>query len=764
MENNKPFHTTLYALLVAAGILLACFLVMEGWLYHVKPDYVEQAAGIEQSLNEAIRTYGRHHDQLLDNSRQLANQLDLQLQTGSARQNLYQYLQQYPSFWGATLYREQQPYVWNGFSFTRYPREHIPSFVDRDPFVNIIKQNNVVSLLCRIPIQVEDSSGTVSYELLTTRRIKQENALPIGQSHEYQLLADAGSSAEFPVRLSFFETPPDSVLGFEVLSTLSRDSVGIAYVPPGNYTQPDQQWINKVQFWRVLFTSVAFSTVALLLYLLLGMRYNWIRFLLQLFILAVAWILFTYLHIPERWLPFVAESASEQLQPILRLIRNSLFLFFVAETVVRFFSQRTRDPRPSNFLRTMLTAGLIGLISPIIITFALSESHELLNRVAFSLFDLQIFPTADSFLIFVGISLLLVALLYGLTGLYHFLLRTEAETYKVILIISSAGFVIGLLFLQLYLPDELTINWATWVTIGIFVVVLFTATATSEFYYVVSSFSVIRSVIVGSLVVGLLGYPLLEHARFNQMNHELVNSARNFKDQDDTPARDITQAILVELESELSGITQNDLDERVPFLQTTFNQTVERELTPRLQTYSFNLQLIKPDGDLVADYSTDLNAPNWTTVFDLNYLSAATEIERITKTSNRPIVQRPQLENSARYETFYRGWIPIFSPSSEEQIAWILCSVYREHPDFDKPIRAVLASLTYADWNDALLLLAYHDRKLARSSKNGLTGHFPRYNTLLPAEARALESDSVVFYTSNEFQQSYRNVLVRAGR
>ncbi|MDR8394108.1 HAMP domain-containing histidine kinase [Aliifodinibius sp. S!AR15-10] len=764
MEEKNAFYKYSSYLLAVAGGLILCLLLLEGWLYYIKPYPVTEESGYVSSLQEAVNIYNNQHDELLDNSQDLAERLEAQLQGGGSRQNLYPYIQQYPSLWGVTLFKNVTPQAWSGFSFSSYPKELIPSSIGPETYVDVIKQNNVISFLCRIQFSIEDSSGAQEYELFTTSRIEQENALPIGQSHEFDLLAGQQESLQYPAELSFFEVFPDSALGFRVLSTQSRDSVGVAFIPPGRYGQTVDQWNEKASFWRSLFSLLAYLSIMFLLYAWLGTKNSWQSLFIQLIIVGVAWFLFSYMQIPERWIPgFWSGSPSAQLS-ISILARNSLFVFFIADTIARFLRKRKVRTNHSNFLRTMSAAGVFGLLSSGIITFAIGASYDLLTTANLSLFDLQIFPSSSTFFLYLTLALLLFSVGYALYSINTFLLKSESDPYKLVLIISSTSFFIGLIFLQLYLPDWLTLNWATWISGVFFVGISAVATLKARFPYTFSSFSVIRAVTVSSFLIAIIGYPVLKNAQFVRMDNELLQHARGFQVREDSIAQQATREMLVTLEKQFRGTTQQALNERVPFLQSRFNQTIEQSLTPQLRTYSFNLQLIKPSGDVVADYSTDLNAPNWTNFYDLSYLSAATDIERITKNSNRPIIQLPQLENSARYDTFYRGWIPIFSSESDQQIAWILCSVYREHPDFDKPIRAVLASLTYADWDESFLLMEYQDGELVRSSKGGLAGHFPRYNTLRTAEKEALSADSVLFYSTNEFQQNYRNVLVEVGQ
>ncbi|MDZ7689692.1 MAG: hypothetical protein U5K69_00745 [Balneolaceae bacterium] len=264
---------------------------------------------------------------------QLAKRLESELQKETNRQTLYQYMQQYPLFWGATLYRGTQQIVWNGFSFTDYPSTLLPDETGDDPFIDVITQNNVLSFLCRTTFAVEDSSGNIEYELLTTARIEQENALPIGQSHEFHLLTENDESLNYPADFIFFETPPDSMLSSRVLSTASKDSVGLAYIPSGIAGGPIEQWDDRAFFWRSLLGMVSYIAIVFFLYLRLGRNRSWTSLLLQLLLVAGSWTFFHFMEIPSRWLTDVMSDTPISREQLVYLAKISLFSFWGSEAI-----------------------------------------------------------------------------------------------------------------------------------------------------------------------------------------------------------------------------------------------------------------------------------------------------------------------------------------------------------------------------------------------------------------------------------------------
>jgi signal transduction histidine kinase len=261
------------------------------------------------------------------------------------------------------------------------------------------------------------------------------------------------------------------------------------------------------------------------------------------------------------------------------------------------------------------------------------------------------------------------------------------------------------------------------------------------------------------VLIAVACIPVIYQAELHNTDNKLWETALNYSKEEDTFAAKLTKELLTNLEMRFRDISSEDLKNNRSTLQTRFTQTVQNFISPQWNTYSFDLHLVSPRGILIADYSTDLNSPNWVNIFNISTLQAVTEIEQITKSTIRPIVQLPQLVNQQDYRTFYRGWIPVFGTSNESPIAWILCSVYKERPEFNKPIRAVLASLTYEDWNTAYLMQKFDESKLVHSAQQGFAGYFPKYRTLSRDKLRALERDSLIYLTENSRDYSYRTLL-----
>lgn len=91
----------------------------------------------------------------------------------------------------------------------------------------------------------------------------------------------------------------------------------------------------------------------------------------------------------------------------------------------------------------------------------------------------------------------------------------------------------------------------------------------------------------------------------------------------------------------------------------------------------------------------------------------------------------PLNEAASNYSAFRRAWIPLYENGDETQrTGWILCSVYRERPQYEKPIRAVIASRSNENWDVPINITEYIDGHSVRKNIQGLPLELPDYLNL----------------------------------
>ncbi|MGD8747405.1 MAG: ATP-binding protein [Balneolaceae bacterium] len=754
LETNRLHHLLGWTLLG----LLAALLALEGWRYGVKPSEVNNEQVMEESLDKAADFFLEKQQELLAHSQSLAATLRPPLIQKKPSDYLYNTLKKFPEFWSSTLYRGNQPIIWDDFALEtgNSKKNH------QDADISIKKYDNVIYWECHVPFSIQDSSGTIKYDLYTSYRIEQSNPLPIGDRSEFNLLNSQELSTAYPLNFSIFSTPPPEIVKSQPLLNLQGDSVGVIYATSDEFQQTKVQWEQNTRFWRSIYALLCFVILVFLLYWAADRLPLWRGLALQLLFLGIGWGIFVYTNMPTDWiLALSGSSAPGWVNSVVNLSSsgiNAIFALLASITLARKINLYRIRIKAEWYLSSIGLAAIAGIINALIIPVVFNIVYKSATASGIALMDLHIFPDWETIILYLELGIAILALGVFLITINRLLFRISQEHFKVSASVLATTFVISLFVTRQFFPDQLTLNWIFFSSILSFTIVTGVAAGKSQNLVWITGISPLRTIVLGSLAISLVSLPILYRSTIDHIDDELWKSAQTYSKEDDPFAAQLTEKLLTNLENKFRDISKDDLTDDRSTLQARFTQTIQGFLSPELNTYSFDLQLINTSGKLIADYSTDLNSPNWLTIFNIPTLQAVTEIQQITKSTIRPIVQKPQLVNQQNYRTFYRGWIPVFG-TSDESIAWILCSIYQERPEFNKPIRAVMASLTYDDWSTPYLMQKFQNEKLVSSVQQGFAGYFPKYRTLDRDKLQALEKDSLVYLNEDFPEYSYRTLL-----
>lgn len=755
LETNRLHHLLGWTLLGLLLILLA----LEGWRYGIKPSEGNNEQLIERSLDNAANRFLEQQEELLEKSADLAGILRPALLQSRARSYLYETMTEYPQFWSIGLFKERRPIVWNGFALQNNSEEINQ---EAENSVRLKKFNNVIYWECHIPFSIRDSTRTIPYDLLTSYRIEQSNPLSIGEHSEYNIFDSHEFSTAYPLNFSIFSNMPDKVVQSKQLSNLDGDSVGVVYATADQFQQTKEQWEQNTRFWRSVYALLCFIILVFILFIAADRLSIWPALIIQLLFIGIGWAIFSYTNTASYWvLAFSNESGNEWISLVESLsatATNAIFALLVSVTISRKLNLYRRKIGTDWYLTTISLAGFLGIINALAIPAIFDAIYNALsNRVP--ILDLRIFPDGRTILVYliIGISVLAAGII--LVALNRLLFRVTREHVKLSTSVIGASFLISLFIVQLFIQEQFIFNWIFYSSILAFAIVLGISLGYVNRVPWVISMSPLRKVFLGSLVIAIAGTPIVQQAALNKIDDELWQKAFQYSQEEDAFAAGLTQKLLTNLEKKFRKISEADLENNRSTLQTRFTETIQSFLSPEWNTYSFDLQLINASGELIADYATDLNSPNWLSFYEISTLRSTTEIEQITKSTIRPITQKPQLVNQEDYSTFYRGWIPVFGTAEKEPIAWILCSIYQERPVFNKPIRAVMASLTYEDWNMTYLMQKFNNQKLVNSVQQGFASYFPKYRTLGENKLETLENDSLLYQTQVNPDHSYRTLL-----
>ena len=763
MPIKKWFRNRLSSLLVSMGVLLILYLAMEGYLYKNRPSESNKQALIHYSLEKAVEKFNDHQARLKETTLQMSSDLKKELKNRKQKDEAYEILRRSQPFWGSTLFKNDSIWVWYKYSSEKLFRTHLPDSVQS--FTNVQKKNNVVYLACQVPFTTSDTTGTTHYTLLSTSRLEQANALPIGGKNEYHLEPNARHNQTYPVHFTFFNPLPEGTIVTRTLSTPSSDSVGVVYAFTKDYNAMQTEWVQQLHFWRIVFAGLVFVVLAVFYFSWGYSLSGWKILLTNLSGILLIWLLFNRFSIPDYWLQQITDNlipveTGPMFDKLSHFFIHSLFIFFASITLVTSIVRNRRFYGISWYPRTVFFAMIYGFLNAVTFPILINHVYELVLNTNLQVVDLQIFPDIATVFLYVSTATLIISAFISLIALGWFLFNTEQEQLSLAMISTVFSFIIALLFFQPYVTNSI-FDWTVILTLLIFAVIFATAFYLHLHPRKLVFVSRLRLLSLACLTAAIIGYPIFYSAHTKRQDKEMLTHAREFIKEQDPFAEEITKRILIELEQKLNYISEEDIQNRKENIQARFTQAINEIIADSWKKYSIDLQLIKPNGDLIADYSTNLNSPNWVSIYDLNFLKAPYELQRITKSTNRPFVPKPLGENSKNYGTFYKGWIPIFDQKTPEHIAWILCSVYTERPDFDKPIRALLASKNYKNWQTSYYMVEYRGGRKIRSATNGISTNFPIYNKLTPPTIAHVNNDSLVYRTRSADHLKYRELLLK---
>ena len=757
---SSPLRTLGWTL----AFMLALLVLLETWRYIERPE--NGSISLEQQLENSATVFQENQQRFLEQTRELSATLRSQLLNNANSSNLYQTINSYSGFWGAKLSKNGEAYVWDGFEVTPGKSDSLLRESSDTVTVQINKQNNVVFWQYDIQFSIQnDTSFAVPYQLSTTVRIEQSNALQIGGNSEFNLANLSTNNNAAHISYNFFNTLPSGTENYKTLYSPNGDSMGVAFAHQAETESSIKEWENSNWYWRSIYILILFICLSIVLAQWAERAPKWSALFFELCLISIGWFVFYYLDIPSRWIPGTeTDAAMANSYGILgNYLKAGFFILLVALTLYRKLNVNVKPAKENRFLSTIFIGFFVGVGNLSGILAITYSSLMLIENTSFQILDLNIIPSYGTILLFIAIGLAFYGLALALVSINQFVINSRKSHGKLVSALIVLGFSIALLVAQIFVPQIIKLNW----TVGLCVLSFGIIYGLSYFWQQGSvlskQLSTLRILVLSSALLALVATPILYHAYLQRQDQNLKTFSDDFAQTEDPMARELTEKMLTELEQTFKGTTLEDLNNRIPFLQEEFSNTIESLVPFNNQSYSLDLQLIKPRGELVASYSTNLNSPDWVNKFDIQRLSAAVAIEQISGRTNRPIIQQPELRNPGDYETFYRGWIPLFEDNSDNNniLGWILCSVYKERPDFNKPIRAVLASLTYKDWNQSYAMADYRNNQLHSYAQQGISIYYPQYNNLLDTEQRALSNDSLIYYTSSNNQNNYRNLLIK---
>lgn len=760
MTSFPKYHLKAY-LLVSTILCLGYFYfeisirVQDNHLREIEPM-------MEESLDRAVSLFNQFHDEFLDRTTRLYNEAELHIENGQNRDYIHSQISQY-DFWGISIYKNNSRWLWDGFNLSQPPFSLSSDENENEVSTSILKRNNVVYLFGQTTFTIDDDN----YDLLTAQKLEQSTNLPFNEGVEFSLSNLPELQQRYPVTFNFFNPLPENV-PFRTFSTSSSDSAGTVYADPDDAENFRRIYTENISHWRGLFYFGFFLILFAGIFLVSAYKRGLLYFVIQSAAILTLWIAVFQFGLVSYWVElYLSWSGDSSGQTVLQLasyLLNALFLLQLFFICYNFFREYVVSQKNEHHFKTLFLALLYGGIAVILLLFFVFSTQTVLVDTSISLLDLELAPDKHTFLFYISAGLFFTAISGIIITIGHFLFVSEQDKASLIVVPSLFSFITIYYLADVALSLQLFVGWSFMLCLILFSLFLLMIHSIQKYRTHFHTMSGFRKLMLGVFIASSSLYVIIWSSTQSRLDSNLLERAVTFANEETTDSREILLHLLADLEQNLLFLSQEDIEQRVGIVQNQFQRAIQSSIRSDWRNHSFDIQLLRPDGEIIDDYSTNLNAPGWASLVNINLMSRAYRGERIRRETNRPVIWDRPTGLTESYVSFYRGWIPIYDEAQTSNIiAWIFGAVYVERPDYNKPIRAVLAAATSDDWKQSYYLAEFLGDKVTRTGMMGIYNNQPEYNRLPRREAEIAAQDSIAFITNITAQGTFREVLMNNG-
>ncbi len=713
---------------------------------------------IQRSLSEAQD----HFDQIYFDFKKSSDELYLEIsQLPLTEQNkpaIYNRFRNF-SFWGSSLHHEGERWVWSGYSLT--PSPTLTPGPSDSLGISLLKRNNVVYLFGQRSFR----SGDNHFLLLTAKKIEQTTNLPFAEKVSYHLSDAPSLKNNFPVSFNFFSASPEG-LPYLTLSTEASDSVGIVYADPAQVDLFSQNISQNIASWRSLIHLALLLTLVILFTAYCSYTENQLIIRALIIIPLLAWGFFFQFNLLSDWIFADLIPPEWSIDTYFDLAAYCVHAFFLTLTLIpliRFILLTNQKTSEESHLKTLLFASIFGAVSSFLILFLFYQTQQVLVGSPLKLLDLELAPDYPVLIFYLSSSIFFTSVsgIIICTGLY--LYRFEIDKSVVIGAVALFSFLLFHFLVDVTLTLQTFLTPVFYAGLFTFLILLILIQIIHEKKEIFTDMSGFRKVLLSVLFITVSVYFIVWSSSSNRLDRELNQKALEFANEEVVNTQDILRSLLTDLESSLIFLTAEDIEQRSAIVQGQFQRAIQNSIRPEWREHSFEIQLLSTNGNLISDYSTNLDSPGWRSLVDMTLMRVSYEGEQLRRLTNRPIIwdSRPA-ELGEEFISFYRGWIPIYDETSfDDIIAWIFAAAYLERPDFNRPMRAVLTASSVQDWKNSFYIAEFIDGNVNRTAMEGIYSNQPQYNRLPSREVEISQRDSVAFITNVTSQGKYREILIR---
>ena len=707
-------------------------------------DQIERAASLVES---ELNNFDRKNRALLD----IFRQNNIQEASGGAVYNLLPD----SDFWGVTVLRNGEKWVWKDFDIST-----IPDIQNRPSGLSVAALNNT-TLLLNIETLI---MGENIYTIFSSVLFEQPSDLPISPVKD-SALNRILENLSHPVIFHFFEQVPNSTHQQPLIHSDS-DTLGVVTISDGNNTTPGE--LANRQSNRLLFTLEV-----LLLFILLSTLFLWISnkesvpaHIIYLTVVSASWAFFTFsgIHLThsELFSNIFSDYDRVQIGALFKYVTHSVFMIYFFAGLQNLASVLRKPSSSEKHFRMFGLSLLYGAVSAVIIVFAVYSTLDVLTTSKIPLIELQLTPGILPFIYYLS-SLLFFSGALGLIIVLGYTLNiSEADKLTILGLLSATGFILAYYLLDLDTEKALFEASVFGAAVFFFLISLFIINMLQSRGEKFESMSGFRKMLLLIIVISVGSYSLIWNSYQKNLDQNLYSQVVTYLSQGGPTSSQILYDVLANTESDLKSLTGFDILSRKQPVSNRFQRAVQASVDSTREDYSFYLRMLTADGSEITSYSTSIATPAWDPFFNTDIMMRSYRGQQLRWQTNQPVIWGRPANLSDIYTNFERGWIPLYdSLQPSTIIAWIVGDIFRERLDYNKPIRAVLSDKSIQKSRDSIYISEYVGDRLTNSALFGIYYNQPHYHKLPEAEAEILAEDAVRFFINRTQDQSFRVLLVR---
>ncbi len=733
LKNRTTFLFILLCLL-ATGYSL-----FEWMTYQNSPKNADKNLLAKQAVSEASENFKQFVFKFTNESTLFSESIKSAVEQNNQLESIFDNEFNSNLFWGSVLYKAGERIAWSGFIPENYPIELLGN--EDALYVSIDQENNVTYLFSVIPFFIEEQDSLVRYDVYNRAKISQENILSLGNNLEQSSVDMFTDPGNYPVRFDFNEFSTPYTIASSIISTVSSDSLGEIYALDEGFSEYVAYHIEKSGIWRAFFLICFLLLVGALAYSFSKSLTQWTGLFIQIAVYSCIWLLIKTLY------PLLnIQSLNIPLLHNLYLVNytvNSMYTLLISFTVVSFIHSVKRINLFSDPLKFIVMGAIISVSGSITFYNFLYNSSSVIINSDIEVLDLNLIPFLPTLIFYLCSSITFISLLVLFITITWFIFKNSPDYLWQTLSGFIAGILIFIIISKLSFAEQSSFNWIVVITVlFFFLALIFSVYLVRKAPSFLQS-SRLRLLIFICYLASCFIYISYTSGNTQRQNSRMIEAAESFSIDEENEIQAISVNLLLALSNELSNFPQTAFDDFF------FDQFVESYIKPEWLRYTISVQVIDEDGDRFTDYTTSLSPPQWSTAFRIQELEIPFEDEQIRRENLRPVLRRRPINTiNANYSSFIRGWIPIFESSdSNNRVGWILCSVYEELPQLDRPLRTVIYSQQFNNKGETLLASEYENGIPIRSSLSGTPLEIPE-PSILPDNVQSTVKRDSIFTTS----------------